>query len=122
MSLESLSENSNSNSTMSRAEEEERLRQFFNPGVPRPATQSPTKAILEFDTCDPEGAMAHKRAVSALDMALALHDIRYELKGDLEQRIESRPTETKGQLLDYIIERVGDILYDRGLIIESLVR
>lgn len=42
------------------------------------------KAILEFDIDNPDDKMAHMRCVKALDMALALHEIAYNLHREFE--------------------------------------
>ena len=80
------------------------------------------KAILEFDLNDLDDRMAHLRCVKAEDMALALWEIRYNLKKRLQFRIEDKEFEDQHQLLDKCLELIQDEFDNNNILIDDLIR
>lgn len=76
------------------------------------------KGILEFDLNDLDDVIAHKRAVLALDMALALYDIDSYLRGQLKHGALS---DEAWSALDKVRERFYDVLRERSLSLDDLV-
>lgn len=76
------------------------------------------KGILEFDLNDLDDVMAHKRAVLALDMALALYDIDSYLRGQLKH---GELSDEAWGALDKVRERFYDVLRERSLSLDDLV-
>lgn len=72
------------------------------------------KAILEFDLSDGDDRMEHNRATRSLDMALALWDIAYNTRKQVEYAVEAK--EIKGEevspydVIDMYRELIGEIL------------
>jgi len=62
------------------------------------------KAILEFNLNEPDDVSAHKRAVKALDMAIALWDIEQYLRSQTKYAPDSMPQEVYDALEKAIIK------------------
>lgn len=83
------------------------------------------KGILEFNLNDPDDIAAHLRAVKSLDMALAIWQIVYNAKKDLEGKIERALEDDKNftpfDSLDLIYDRIWEILDENDVNIDRLV-
>lgn len=83
------------------------------------------KAIIEFDLNDPDDQMAHKRAVLALDMALAIWELLHNSKKGLESIIESALEEDKNltplDAVDIVYDKIYAIMDSHGIKIDDLV-
>ena len=84
------------------------------------------KAILEFDLNDPDDRMEHLRAVQSVDLALALWEILYNTRKEMELTIEAR--EMKGEEISaydamwLYCEKIGEIMKDRNIDIDQLIK
>jgi hypothetical protein len=78
------------------------------------------KGILEFDLNEPDDIMAHKRAVKATDMALALWDITHNTKKRLECNMEGKEID-KYEALELVYEKIHEILGDHGIKLDDLI-
>lgn len=85
------------------------------------------KAVLEFDLNDPDDRQAHQRCVKALDMALALWEIRYNLKKRCESMAENY-CENKHKEdydiftgIDIVTDRLNEIFEENNLDVEELI-
>jgi hypothetical protein len=69
--------------------------------------------------------MAHLRAIKSLDMALALWEIIYNAKKDMQIKIEKALEEDKNftphDSLDLIYDSIMEILKDHGVALDDLV-
>lgn len=76
------------------------------------------KATLEFDLTDIDDKMAHLRCVKATDMALALWEIRCNLRKRCEHIIdnmnqpESETESMKYDVLEVVLTQIGEIMED----------
>ena len=77
------------------------------------------KATLEFDFSQQDDIMAHQRCVKSLDMALALWDIHYKLKKQIES--EKILDDKEGELLDTIFDKINEIYGIRGVNLDDLI-
>lgn len=77
------------------------------------------KGILEFDLNDLDDVMAHKRAVLALDMALALYEIESYLRGQTKHG--DHLTHEAWEALDTARKRFYEIMNERSLNLDDLV-
>jgi len=68
------------------------------------------KGILEYDLNEPDDIIAHKRAIKATDMALAIFQFAYNTK-----------YESKEDLLDAIYEEFWDILKEHSVNIDEII-
>lgn len=75
------------------------------------------KAKLEFNLNDPEDAMAHKRCVKALDMALVL----FEIQNNMIKYVESILPDTNLEPAHVFRDKVDRLLEAHGINIEELV-
>jgi hypothetical protein len=78
------------------------------------------KAILEFDLNEPDDVEAHKRAVKALDLVIALWDIDQYLRSSLKYSSDGL-TEDQYKVLDETREKFHDILRDRNISFDELL-
>ena len=72
------------------------------------------KAKIEFDLNEPDDVMAHKRAVKALDLALALWEITHNTKKGLEWAMEGKEID-KYDALDMVYEKIYEILEEHNI-------
>lgn len=79
------------------------------------------KAILEFDLNIPDDIAAHKRAVKALDMAIALYDIEQYLRTQTKYAPDSMPKEVYNAL-DEVRDKFYEILNDRNIDIDEILK
>jgi len=77
------------------------------------------KGILEFNLNDLDDVKAHKRAVLALDMALALWDIESYLRG--ETKHGDHLTQEAWNALDKARTKFYEIINERSLSLDDLV-
>jgi hypothetical protein len=78
------------------------------------------EAILKYDLNDTDDAMAHKRAVKSLDMALALWDITHNTKKSLEWSMEGKEMD-KYDALDMVYEKIYEILDEHNIKLDDLI-
>lgn len=80
------------------------------------------KATLEFNLDDHDDRLAHMRCVKALDMSLALWEIKYNLKRKLENPcLGQEQDEIYFKALDTIFDKICDEMNDRGINLDDLV-
>lgn len=68
------------------------------------------KATLEFDLIDPEQRLAHMRCIKALDMAIVLWEIKYNIF-----------SEGNTQDIEEIREKIIDMLDAHGINMDELI-
>lgn len=83
------------------------------------------KATLEFDLNDFDDRMAHLRCVKSTDMALALWEIRCNLRKKCEHILEntdfakpdseSESESVEFRVLEIILNEIGEIIEDNNL-------
>ena len=78
------------------------------------------KGILEFDLNEPDDILAHKRAVKATDMALALWDITHNTKKGLEWSMEGKEID-KYEALELVYEKIYQILEEHNIKLDDLI-
>ena len=78
------------------------------------------KAKIEFDLNEPDDVMAHKRAVKALDLALALWEITHNTKKGLEWAMEGKEID-KYDALDMVYEKIYEILEEHNIKLDDLI-
>jgi hypothetical protein len=78
------------------------------------------KAILEFDLNEPEDIQAHKRAVKAVDLSLALWDIEQYLRGQLKYNDENLTSEAY-DALDKAKDKFYEILDEYNISLDELI-
>ena len=78
------------------------------------------KAILEFDLNEPDDKEAHKRAVKALDMAIALWDIEQYLRSQTKYAPDSMPQEVY-DALDKVKQEFYEILTNHNISLDELI-
>ena len=78
------------------------------------------KAKIEFDLNEPDDVMAHKRAVKALDLALALWEITHNTKKGLEWAMEGKEID-KYDALDMVYEKIYEILEEHNITLDDLI-
>lgn len=83
------------------------------------------KGILEFDLNEPDDVIAHKRAVKATDMAIALHEISYNLKKRIGYELEG--ADIKGEevsnyeVLNMVFDRIHAKLNELNIDIDEIL-
>ena len=73
------------------------------------------KGIIEFDLNEPDDIIAHKRAVKATDMALALFQFGYNTKKGHEWKLD------KYDALDMVYEKIYEILEEHNIKLDDLI-
>jgi len=83
------------------------------------------KAILEFDLNDPDDRMSHLRCVKSLEMALALWEIRMNLRKYSERTAEAKEfTNEESDVfngIDIVLERIHEIFEENNIDVEELI-
>lgn len=79
------------------------------------------KAILEFDLNDSDDTMAHLRCVKSEDMALAIFQITSNTKKSIQWEVKDKNM-SSDEAVDLVFERIGEILDQKGIIIDDLIR
>lgn len=79
------------------------------------------KAKLTFDLNDSDDALAHFRCVKSLDMALALWHLHYDLRKQIEKKIDEDSTIHLYDLGDYFIQLVQDKFNEHGINVDELI-
>ena len=77
------------------------------------------KGILEFDLNEPDDIIAHKRAVKATDLALALWQFGYNKKKGHEWKVDKY--ESKEDVIDAIYDEFWDVMREHGINIDELI-
>lgn len=77
------------------------------------------KAILEFDTSDPEEKDRLARALKADDMINVIWEFLREVRKDCEREIEAKNITGYG-ILDYTMDRLNELLDDNGINLDEL--
>ena len=77
------------------------------------------KAILEFDLNEPDDVQAHKRAVKALDMAMALWDMDEYLRQQL--KYNDKITGEVYDALDKAREQLRDFMNNHNVDLDELI-
>lgn len=77
------------------------------------------KAILEFNLNDEDDIQAHRRAISSLNMAMALFQFGHNTKKGFEWKLEEY--ETKEDLLDAVYEEFWNILKEHDVNLDSII-
>ena len=78
------------------------------------------KGILEFDLNEADDMMAHKRAVKATDMALALWEITHNTKKGLEWKMDGKEI-NKYDALDMVYEKIYEIMEEHNIKLDDLI-
>lgn len=78
------------------------------------------KAIIEFDLNDPDDKMAHLRAIKSLDLSLAVWELIYNTKKQLEWKIENGNVD-KYEVLEMVFEKIHEVIDDHNIIIDELI-
>lgn len=78
------------------------------------------KATLEFDLNEPDDIIAHKRAVIATDLALALWQFGYNTKKGHEWKMDGY--KSKEDLLDAIYDEFWEILKEHDINLDNLIQ
>lgn len=79
------------------------------------------KATLEFDLNDSDDILSHFRCVKSLDMALTLWHLWYDLRKQIERKIDEDSTIHLYDLGDYFIQLVQDRFNEHGINVDELV-
>ena len=81
------------------------------------------KAILEFDLNETDDRIAHYRAIKSLDMASALHEIVYNTKKSLKNKIEFKEDGEPDafETVDLVFNRFYEILQENNINIDELI-
>jgi len=83
------------------------------------------KAQLKFDLDDPDDRMAHLRCTKSLSMAIALFDIVYNVRKELEMDADQCEKEEDAQKYYTIIEQlysaINRVLDDNSINIDELI-
>jgi len=78
------------------------------------------KGILEYDLNEPDDIVAHKRAVKATDMTMALWDITHNTKKGLEWSMEGKEID-KYDALEMVFEKIHEILNAYNIDTDELI-
>lgn len=83
------------------------------------------KAILEFNLNDIEDDMAFSRATKSLDMALVLWELTTNLKKKISNDLEYNPAlenYDNVDTLNLVFDRIHELVNDKGIDVERLIR
>ena len=78
------------------------------------------KAKIEYDLSDIDDMYAHKRAIKALDMALALWEITHNTKKGLEWAMEGKEID-KYDALEMVYEKIFEKLSEYNINLDDLM-
>jgi hypothetical protein len=79
------------------------------------------KAILEFNLDDTDDSMAHKRCIKALDMAVSIFEIKYNVRGLCNNYLDANPNATVYDLLEKVFDCINDEFGVRNINIDELI-
>jgi hypothetical protein len=79
------------------------------------------KATLEFDLSEPDDIRAHLRCVKSQDMAIALWEIRYNIKKRCENILERKEEIDKYEALEIIFEELMELYDQHSISIDDLI-
>lgn len=79
------------------------------------------KATLEFDLNDSDDTLSHFRCVKSLDMALTLWHLHYDLRKQLERKVDNDMFTTFDELVDYCVLLVKERFDEHGINVDELV-
>ncbi len=81
------------------------------------------KAIIEFDLNDDDDRRAHERCVCSLDMALALWEIRNNLRKRSERAAESLKEDADVfDGVDLVLDQLSELLEEHNINVDRLIR
>jgi hypothetical protein len=79
------------------------------------------KATLTFDLNDPDDRMEYMRCNKSLDMALALWELSHNTKKGLGYSMEGKEMD-QYETLEFVFERIHEIINDRNINLDELIR
>ncbi len=79
------------------------------------------KATLTFDLNDPDDRMVYMRCNKSLDMALALWELSHNTKKGLGYSMEGKDMD-QYETLEFVFERIHEIINDRNINLDELIR
>lgn len=79
------------------------------------------KGFLEFDLNDIDDTLAYKRCVKSTDMALALFEIKVNLKKQCEAKLDSGTITDPYQVLEIIMGELNDTINDHHIDVDDLI-
>lgn len=80
------------------------------------------EAILKFNLDDFDDRIAHTRCVKALDMALALWEIRYNFRKNCENYLEHTDKEMdKYEVLEFLMDKLNDVFEENNINVDDLI-
>jgi hypothetical protein len=83
------------------------------------------KATLQFDLNDLDDRMSHLRCVKSLDMALALWEIRMNLRKYSERTAEAKEFKNEESDvfngIEIVLERIQEIFEENNIDVEELI-
>lgn len=79
------------------------------------------KAILEFDLTDHDDTIAHKRCVLSPQIVSALSDFDDYLRDLLRYREEYLKSKSATEVTEEAREKLREVMFDRGVIIDDLI-
>ncbi len=93
------------------------------PFIKQKQKQNNMKAILEFNLDEMEDQMSHLRATKSTDLALALWEIKHNMKHLIENSLDddSSSIDKQYELLDKVREFINVTLEEHGIIIDDLI-
>jgi len=78
------------------------------------------KAILKFDLTDADDAMEFRAATKADSMAIVLWQITYNLRRNIENKIDMGEIKHPQEAINSVMEYINDELESHGIIIDDL--
>lgn len=80
------------------------------------------RAKLIFDLSDPDDAMEFRRVSKSLDMAMAIWEVTYNLRKQIERELEAKDSdESKYELLHEIFTKIHAVFDDHNINIDDLI-
>lgn len=81
------------------------------------------KAILEFNLDEHDDKMSHLRCTKALDLAIALWEIRNNLRSSIEAKLDNdkHSIDKQYEVLDKVQTFINERLEDNGIFIDELI-
>lgn len=79
-------------------------------------------AKLIFDLSDPDDAMEFRRVSKSIDMAMAIWEVTYNLRKQIERELESKDADDSSyDLLHEIFEKIHAVFNDHSINIDDLI-
>lgn len=79
------------------------------------------KAILKFDLNDSDETLAHKRCVMSQALVFAISDFDDYLRDLSKYREEYLETKSAYDMVEEAREKLRELMFDRGVIIDDLI-